>query len=58
MMAAGLLFNSVQDGGLHLIASATESAGSFGGVLELVLGEADAHYNFVCSSMKPCTCFL
>lgn len=45
MMMAGLLFNSVQDGGLHLIAGATESAGSFfGGVLELVLGEADAHY--------------
>lgn len=43
----GLLFNSVQNGGLHLIAGATctESAGSsFGGVLELVLGEADAHY--------------
>ena len=42
---SGLLFNSVQDGGLHLIAGATESAGSsFGGVLALVLGEADAHY--------------
>ena len=45
MMTDGLLFNSAQDGGLHLIAGATESAGSFlGGVLELVLGEADAHY--------------
>ena len=45
MTGAGLLFNSVQDGGLHLIAGATESAGSsFGGVLELILGEADAHY--------------
>ena len=43
MMTDGLL--SAQDGGLHLIAGATESAGSFlGGVLELVLGEADAHY--------------
>ena len=45
MTGAGLLFNSVQDGGLHLIAGATESAGSsFGGVLALILGEADAHY--------------
>ena len=45
MMTDGLLFNSAQDGRLHLIAGDTESAGSFlGGVLELVLGEADAHY--------------
>ena len=45
MMTGELLFNLVQDGGLHLLAGATESAGSFfGGVLDMVLGEVDAHY--------------
>ena len=44
-MVDGLLFNLAQDGGLHLLAGATGSAGGFGGVLEFVLGEADAHYS-------------
>ena len=43
MMMTGELL--VQDGGLHLLAGATsESAGSFfGGVLDMALGEVDAH---------------